>query len=178
MGNLHFLDVGCADATIITTDTATFLVDCHNIGDYSHLLPLTKKLRGVFITHQHYDHCSGLEHLRNKGYRVEFLIYSPYDRRYGDASVTIEEWNEFNDHVRYFEANGTKLFRHIGKMLGRHLTGTRTASNSGCWDRNGVLRPVTLENFTMPASYSVLILGLGNAHSPAMLRMPISQMSQ
>ena len=26
MGDVHFLDVGCADASIITTDTATFLV--------------------------------------------------------------------------------------------------------------------------------------------------------
>jgi len=35
MGTLHFLDVGCADATVIITDTATFLVDCQGIGGYA-----------------------------------------------------------------------------------------------------------------------------------------------
>ena len=108
MGSLHCLNVGCADASVIITDTATFLVDCHNIGDHSHLLPSSKKLRGVFITHQHSDHYSGLEYLRENGYAVEYLIYSPYERRYGDTSVTLDEWNEFNDHREYFEGKGTE----------------------------------------------------------------------
>lgn len=110
MGSLHCLDVGCADASVIITDVATFLVDCHNIGDYCHLLPSNKRLRGVFITHQHYDHYSGLEYLRDRGYAIEYLIYSPYDRRYADTSVTIEEWNEFNGHVAFFSRRGTKLY--------------------------------------------------------------------
>src|SRR6266478_1342912 len=110
MGKLLCLDVGCADASVIITDAATFLVDCHNIGDHSHFLPSDKKLRAVFITHQHSDHYSGLEYLRNKGYAIDFLIYSPYTRRYADNSVTIEEWNEFNDHRDYFLKRGTKLY--------------------------------------------------------------------
>jgi glyoxylase-like metal-dependent hydrolase (beta-lactamase superfamily II) len=65
MGSLHCLNVGCADASVIITDTATFLVDCHNIGDHSNLLPSNKTLRGVFITHQHSDHYSGLGYLRD-----------------------------------------------------------------------------------------------------------------
>jgi beta-lactamase superfamily II metal-dependent hydrolase len=110
MGTLLCLDVGCADASVIITDTATFLVDCHNIGEYSQFLPSNKKLRGVFITHQHYDHYSGLEYLRNQGYTIEFLIHSPYERRNGDASVTIEEWNECSGHLDYFRNKGTRLY--------------------------------------------------------------------
>ena len=37
-----------------------------------------------------------LKYLKEHGYTVDYLIYSPYDRRYGDTSVTLDEWNEFN----------------------------------------------------------------------------------
>jgi beta-lactamase superfamily II metal-dependent hydrolase len=110
MGTLHCLNVGCADASVIVTDTGTFLVDCHNIGDFADLLPRNKTLRGVFITHQHFDHYSGLEFLRDNEYAIEYLIYSPYERRYADQSVTIEEWQEFTAHRDYFEKNGTRLY--------------------------------------------------------------------
>jgi phosphoribosyl 1,2-cyclic phosphodiesterase len=95
MGKLHCLDVGCADASVIRSANQTFLVDCHEIEGYAHLLPASKKLCGVFITHQHRDHYSGLGYLRENGYSVSYLIYSPYVRRYGDTSVTTDEWNEF-----------------------------------------------------------------------------------
>jgi beta-lactamase superfamily II metal-dependent hydrolase len=110
MGRLICLDVGCADASVIVTDTATFLVDCQNIGDHSNYLPSNKTLRGVLMTHQHSDHYSGLEFLRNGSYAIEYLIHSPYERRYLDNSVTVEEWNEFKNHLNYFSNKGTKLF--------------------------------------------------------------------
>jgi beta-lactamase superfamily II metal-dependent hydrolase len=109
MGSLTCLNVGCADASVIVTDSATFLVDCHNIGDYSKYLPSNKKLRGVLITHQHSDHYSGLGYLRDEGYEIQHLVYSPYKRRYGDTSVTLEEWDEFNSLKDDFEEMGTKL---------------------------------------------------------------------
>ena len=109
MGKLYHLDVGCADASVIKTSSATFLIDCHNIEDHSHLLPSNKNLRGVFITHQHEDHYSGLGYLKDKGYTIDHLIYSPYERRYGDNSVTIDEWNEFKRYRDYFEKIGTQL---------------------------------------------------------------------
>ena len=109
MGALHHLKVGCADASVIKTPSATFLIDCHNIEDHSHLLPSNKNLRGVFITHQHDDHYSGLGYLKDKGYTIDHLIYSPYERRYNDQSVTIKEWNEFNEYRDYFKKIGTKL---------------------------------------------------------------------
>ena len=109
MGKLYCLDVGCADASIIVSSNYTLLVDCHNIENHAHLLPASKQIRGVFITHQHYDHYSGLEYLRKKGYSIQFLIYSPYERRIGDTSVTIEEWKEFSSHRDHFESRGTGL---------------------------------------------------------------------
>jgi beta-lactamase superfamily II metal-dependent hydrolase len=110
MGELRCLNVGWGDATIIITDSATFLVDCHCIEDYSLLLPNNKHFRGVFITHQHKDHYSGLQFLKEKGYSIDYLIYSPYTRRYADTSVTLEEWNEFNSLKDYFQGEGTKLY--------------------------------------------------------------------
>lgn len=119
MGRLICLNVGCADASVIVTDTGTTLVDCHNIGDHSDFLPSNKTLRAVFITHQHYDHYSGLEYLRNVGYAIQYLIYSPYERRYGDGSVTLEEWNEFKDHRDYSNSKGPNYMRRTSKIVGR-----------------------------------------------------------
>lgn len=109
VASLHHLKVGCGDASVIQTDV-TFLVDCHRIDEHRSLLPASKVLRGVFITHQHRDHYSGLEFLRTNGYKVEYLIYSPYVRRNGDTSVTIEEWDEFLAHQGYFKKQGAKTY--------------------------------------------------------------------
>ena len=108
IGSLLCLDVGCADASVIVTSTYTFLVDCHKIEEYANLLPASKRLRGVFITHQHEDHYSGLKFLRDEGYSIDFLIYSPYSRRRGDASVTLDEWNEFASLRDYFVDEGAE----------------------------------------------------------------------
>ena len=109
MGTLYHLNVGCADASIIKTSSATFLIDCHNIEDYACLLPLNKRLRGVFITHQHKDHYSGLGYLKDEGYAIDHLIYSPYKRCYRDHSVSPDEWREFNGYRDYFKRKGTQL---------------------------------------------------------------------
>ena len=110
MGKIHFLNVGCADASVIRTLSGTFLIDCYGIKDYPHLLPASKNLSGVFITHQHKDHYSGLGYLKDKGYTIDNLIYSPYKRRKNDQSVTNEEWDEFNEYRDYFKRKGTKLY--------------------------------------------------------------------
>jgi competence protein ComEC len=128
MASLHCLNVGFGDATVIKTDTATFLFDCHRIEDYSSLLPVNKHIRGCFITHQHEDHYSGLKYLKEQKYSMDHLIFSPYDRRYGDNSVTIEEWNEFNSLKGYFASRGTKL----------HAPHRQTNFEEPWWETDGV----------------------------------------
>ena len=110
MAKIHFLNVGCADTTIIQSDEGTIIVDCYNLEDYINLLPKSKNIKAVFVTHQHYDHFLGLEYLKNNNYSIEYLIHSPYERRYSDNSVEYDEWKLFNDLVSYFRNKGTKIY--------------------------------------------------------------------
>jgi len=127
MGFLYCLNVGCADATVIVTNSATFLVDCHGIDGHSSLVPASKRLRGVFITHQHEDHYSGLTYLKDYGYSIDCLIYSPYERRHADNSVTIEEWNEFNALRDYFKNKGTSI----------HAPYRQSSFSTAFWETDG-----------------------------------------
>ncbi len=112
MATIHFLDVGCADTTIITSEGKTILVDCSSrIEDYEDLLPASKTIDVVFITHQHQDHFKGLKYLKDEGYMITTFVCSPYQRRREDDSVSLEEWNEFNDLVEYFKGQGTKVYK-------------------------------------------------------------------
>ncbi len=110
MAKIHFLDVGCADTTIIESDGGTIIVDCYNLINHKNLLPTSKNIKAVFITHQHYDHFLGLEYLKDNNYSIEYLIHSPYERRYLDNSVEYDEWNSFNNLVTYFKNKGTKVY--------------------------------------------------------------------
>lgn len=112
MGNLWCLNVGCADTSIITTDGGDcFMIDCYNESVFKGYLPSNKLIKALFITHQHYDHFTGMEYLINNGYSVEYLIYSPYNRRQGDNSVQYDEWQEFNKYADHFANNKTKVYK-------------------------------------------------------------------
>ncbi len=110
MGEMHHLKVGCADASIIVNNGATFLFDTHGIENYAHFLPKDKKIGGVFITHQHYDHFDGLQFLKDQRFTIEHLIYSPYERRYSDGSVMNDEWNDYIALRDHFMSRGTQAY--------------------------------------------------------------------
>lgn len=110
MGTLYNLQVGCGDTSIIKTDSATFLIDCYNIDQHLNLLPRNKIIKALFITHQHYDHFLGMNYLKDNGYTIQYLIYSPYKRRNEDTSIKYDEWKEFNSLVKYFKEKGTKIY--------------------------------------------------------------------
>jgi len=110
MGRIHFCKVGCGDCTVIQGASHTFLIDCYGIEKHASLLPASKSLRGVFITHQHTDHFAGMEYLKNNGYSIDCLIYSPYERRYNDNSVTYDEWKDFERLRDHFVNKGTKTW--------------------------------------------------------------------
>ena len=107
MGTLHCLNVGCADASVIKNNGAYILIDCHEIEEFSEHLPSLKRFCAVFITHQHDDHYSGLGYLKDNGYKMDYLIYSPYKRRYNDSSIAADDWRTFNNYVDHFKRNGT-----------------------------------------------------------------------
>lgn len=128
MGKFYCLSVGCGDASIIQTDKDTFLVDCHGIDEFRSYLPKSKIIKGVFITHQHSDHYSGLKYLYDNSFSIENIIYSPYVRRKDDASVSSEEWNEFNTLKDKFIVKGTKSYTPVRQV----------DFKKPYWDCNGV----------------------------------------
>lgn len=110
MGKMINFDVGCADTSLIVSGSDYFLVDCYDPSLYKKHLPDNKKIKGLFITHQHRDHFSGMSYLADNGYSIDYLIYSPYERRRGDNSVELDEWKEFNEHKDFFVGKGTKIY--------------------------------------------------------------------
>jgi beta-lactamase superfamily II metal-dependent hydrolase len=128
MGKLHFLAVGCGDTSIIKTSTETFMIDCYNIDQHTDLLPRNKYIKALFITHQHYDHFLGMEYLKDNNYSIEYLIYSPYDRRSGDNSVEYDEWKQFNNYAEYFKNKGSKIYKPY----------RQTSFEKPWWETNGL----------------------------------------
>ncbi|MFZ5994787.1 MAG: ComEC/Rec2 family competence protein [Thermodesulfobacteriota bacterium] len=104
----HFINVGCADCTIFEIGNDLVMVDCgyrrFNNGAskptsiYNYLKTVIGKtyIDLLIITHPHHDHYLGMEELIGKVTVAEFWG-SPYQRRYGDNSLSADEWNEYSD---------------------------------------------------------------------------------
>jgi len=102
----HFLEVGCADCTIFELDNDLVVIDCgyrkfsNGVSKPTSILSYLKNVLGkshidlLIISHPHHDHYLGMEELIGKVTVAEFWG-SPYERRYGDNSLSYEEWREY-----------------------------------------------------------------------------------
>lgn len=111
MGEMKCFDVGFGDTTLIDSGSGVVMIDCNEfIEDHSSVLPRSKVIDVLFITHQHYDHFLGMEFLKTEGFTIRNLVYSPYDRRRSDNSVAYDEWERFKSIAGYFQRAGTKAY--------------------------------------------------------------------
>jgi len=104
----HFLNVGCADCTIFEIGNDLVMIDCGyrqfnnspskptNIMDYLKYEIRKTYIDLLIISHPHHDHYLGMEELIGNITVAEFWG-SPYDRRYGDNSLSLDDWNEYCD---------------------------------------------------------------------------------
>jgi beta-lactamase superfamily II metal-dependent hydrolase len=103
----HFLNVGCADCTIFEIGNDLVVVDCgyrqfsNGVSKPTSIYNYLKNIIGktyidlLVISHPHHDHYLGMEELIGKVTVAEFWG-SPYSRRHGDNSLSLDEWNEYN----------------------------------------------------------------------------------
>ena len=110
----YFLNVGCADCTILKLGSKIVMIDCHQGGDGQEdiLKKLPKNHIDVLvITHQHYDHFDGIQTLLDNKVTVTELWECPYERRYGDNSVGYSEWQDYQNLKQKLVKEGTKVYR-------------------------------------------------------------------
>lgn len=107
----HFLNVGCADCTILELGKHIVMIDCgykkrsDSDSGYNNILGYLIRNIGrsridlLIITHPHRDHFSGLKELfkRQPRIRIGEFWESPYKRRREDNSLPLDEWKEYRD---------------------------------------------------------------------------------
>ena len=101
---VHFIDVGQADAALVICDGKTMLIDGGNKGDSSKIYTYLKNkgvthLDYIVGTHAHEDHIGGIPGALNLVSSVG-KVYCP---------VTEFDSNAFADFKKYVEAKGTTL---------------------------------------------------------------------
>lgn len=104
----HFLNVGCADCTIFEMDNDLVVIDCGyrrsgtgvskptNIANYIKNTIGKTYIDLLIISHPHHDHYLDMEDMIGKFTIAEFWG-SPYQRRHGDNSLALDDWNEYVD---------------------------------------------------------------------------------
>ena len=127
----YFLNVGCADCTVMHLDGEVVMVDCHQGNSYNGQDDILKYIPNdmidvLIITHQHYDHFDGIEKLLYNDIEVKKLWECPYKRRYGDNSVEYGEWQNYQKLVKKLVDKGTKIYRpYRGKKIYDTVGGAR-----------------------------------------------------
>lgn len=120
-----FLNVGCADCTVLYLENKVVMVDCHqgneDDGEANILDRIPNKHIDILIlTHQHYDHFDGIQVLLDNEISVSEVWESNYTRRYGDNSVGLDEWNKYQNLLKkldtkiYQPKRSTKIFDTVG----------------------------------------------------------------
>lgn len=100
---VHFIDVGQADAALILCDGKAMLIDGGNVGDSSKLYTYLKKhsvahLDYVIGTHAHEDHIGGIAGALN--YASVSTVYCP---------VTSYSTNAFNNFAKAVQKHNTSI---------------------------------------------------------------------
>lgn len=123
----HFLNVGCADCTIFEIDNDIVLIDCgyrqfsNGVSKPTSIYNYLKTVIGktyidlLIITHPHHDHYLGMEELIGKVMVAEFWG-SPYQRRHGDNSLSVDEWNEYTQLKERLVPDSSKRFTCISNV--------------------------------------------------------------
>ena len=100
---VHFIDVGQADAALLLCDGETMLIDGGNKGDSNLIYAYLKKLdisylNYIVATHAHEDHVGGLAGALN--YAEVGNVYCP---------VTVYESDAFSDFKKYVEKRNAQI---------------------------------------------------------------------
>ena len=104
---LHFLDVGQADATLILSDGEAMLIDGGNVADSSFIYAYLEKykidyLDYIICTHAHEDHVGGLAGALN--YAEAGTVFCP---------VNDYDSKAFQSFVKYVEQQGLDLTKPV-----------------------------------------------------------------
>ncbi len=105
----YFLNVGCADCSVMHLGNKVIMVDCHQ-GDIGNgedsILDYVPNdhIDVLILTHQHYDHFDGIQTLVDNYITVGEIWESKYKRRYKDNSVEYAEWQEYQKLVKKLNA--------------------------------------------------------------------------
>jgi len=111
----YFINVGCADCTVLLLGDKVVMVDCHQGNtedseeDILDFIP-NKKVDVLILTHQHYDHFDGIQTLINNKIEVSEIWESCYQRRHGDNSVKYDEWK---DYIKLTLALNAKFYQPV-----------------------------------------------------------------
>lgn len=100
---IHYIDVGQADAALVICDGEAMLIDGGNSADSSLIYSYLRDhgvdhLSAIFASHAHEDHCGGL---------AGSLAYATVDKAY--SPVATYDSDAFRNYKKYVEQQGVSL---------------------------------------------------------------------